>query len=110
MAYTRIPAQMQSTFSRLNTVQIPDHLERCSFYEEDLAMVRNQDSRYLGLCIDFGVIKRPDGETVECLVAFAVIKLSSGPDREWEERLDNEGDLIALSCPRYEEPKLVTIL
>lgn len=118
MAYTRIPeGTMESRFLTLQDGDLNDtKLRNAVFYEEDLEVVKNQaqdgntkNSEHLGFNFGYATIVEESGETKNCLVAFSVTKQFESSDGDWETRRDQPGDFVALSCPRYEIPGLITI-
>lgn len=115
MAHARIPAG-GVVFTPLSDQVTPAFLDKALFYTGDIEAVKTQTPKnqappvnppsIIGYCIDFAEIANGNKK---CLALFAVTEQAPGGDREWTERLDNEGDVIALSCPQYDDDEFVEL-
>ena len=99
---------MESEFVPLIGANIPPELSQCIFYELNLKMLKNQSTggdnnnpEHRGICINLAHLKLPDSTTVTCLAAFSVTGQSG--DGSWDSRRSDPGNIVALSCPRYEK-------
>lgn len=117
MAHAIIPPGDIVEFKSLTEIDVPNELDKAQFYIPDVLKVltQNLDSdQGSGIIPDESILgvtvaAMEAGTKKTSLVLLAVTKLDPATG-SWTERKDKEGDIVALSCPDYNETDTLVVI